>query len=367
VESPQRRGRPPVVAAGEPHDRWEQDAADEGGVDEDGDCHADAEHLQEDDLPGRVDGEGEREDRGGGRDERGAALESDGDGGAVVAGAVVFLLDAREHEHLVVHGEPVGDAEHEDGDARFERSLRREAEQAREVPVLEYPDERTEHDRQRQCVEDGGFERRDDAAGHDEEDHDGHQHDEREDEREPVEERVAEVGEVGGVAADGDGEGRVDGADVGDEPVGVLAHGVDGGDGREPRVGGARRGEAVGVGGGDEAAVGEASGGGVDLGDAGERGERGGVVGEVGGVGRGGEDLEGVGLLGVEPGGDPIGDDAAVGGLGEGAFVGDAESGAEGRGGEEQDEGEGGGGPRGGGGGAARRGGGGGGGGGGAP
>ena len=66
-------------------------------------------------TPLRAEGEErDREHAGGGGDDPAGALEPDGDRLGVVAGAVVLLLDAGEQEHLVVHRQPEGDAEHED-------------------------------------------------------------------------------------------------------------------------------------------------------------------------------------------------------------------------------------------------------------
>ena len=42
-------------------------------------------------------------------------VEARRDGVGVVTGEVVVLLDAAEEEHLVVHRQAEGDAEHEDG------------------------------------------------------------------------------------------------------------------------------------------------------------------------------------------------------------------------------------------------------------
>ena len=55
---------------------------------------------------------GDEQRRGG--DDPAGALEADGHRQLVVAGAVVLLLDAGQEEHLVVHRQPEGDAEHED-------------------------------------------------------------------------------------------------------------------------------------------------------------------------------------------------------------------------------------------------------------
>ena len=53
-------------------------------------------------------------------------LEADGDGMFVVVRAVVFLLDARQQEDLVVHRQAERDAEHQDRRRRDQRAGRGE-------------------------------------------------------------------------------------------------------------------------------------------------------------------------------------------------------------------------------------------------
>jgi hypothetical protein len=57
----------------------------------------------------------------------------------VVTGAVVLFLDARQQEHLVVHRESEGDAEHEDRCGDVECSGGGEVEQSTAVALLEDP------------------------------------------------------------------------------------------------------------------------------------------------------------------------------------------------------------------------------------
>src|ERR1017187_4589667 len=96
-------GNPPVQPGGEPpvglteqlHDRGDQDHADQGGVDEDGDGQAEAEHVE--DARRVADDEGpEDADHGGGRrgDDPAGGGDPVGYGGARVAAVAPFLLDA---------------------------------------------------------------------------------------------------------------------------------------------------------------------------------------------------------------------------------------------------------------------------------
>src|SRR5690606_4732264 len=104
-------------------------------------------------------------------------------------------------------------------------------------------------------------------------------------------------------------------------------------------------GEAVGVAGRDRFAVHETPRPGIDLGYPGDGRDLGGVGGERDRAGIVHEDLERVALLGGEVRGDLVGHDTAVGLLGQGPLVGDAEADAEQRGGEHQDQRQGGGAP----------------------
>lgn len=80
-----------------------------------------------------------------GTPQRSPVPQAGGDGGAGVAGARVLLGDPGQQEHLVVHGQAVGDAQHEDRDARVDAAGRREPEHGRQVAVLVDPDDDAEH------------------------------------------------------------------------------------------------------------------------------------------------------------------------------------------------------------------------------
>ena len=79
-----------------------------------GQREADAEQLDEAHVAGGEGEEHHRDQQRGGGDDAAGALEADGHRQLVVAGAVVLLLDAGEQEHLVVHRQAEGDAEHQD-------------------------------------------------------------------------------------------------------------------------------------------------------------------------------------------------------------------------------------------------------------
>ena len=119
-------------------------AADERRVHQHREGEADAEQLDEADARRGEGEEHDREQRGGRGDDAAGALEPDGDRLVVVAGAVVLLLDAGQQEHLVVHRQAEGDAEHQDRRGRVEGAGRREVEEPGEVALLEDPHHRPE-------------------------------------------------------------------------------------------------------------------------------------------------------------------------------------------------------------------------------
>jgi len=180
VHGAQRLRQPPIRAPGQLHEDGHQHGPDQRGVDENRERHADPQHFQKDDIPERVRGEREGENARGRRDKRTAFLQSSRDRFFQIPRPVVLLLDPREDEDLVVHRQAVGDAEHENRDARFDGTGGSEPEQAGQVAVLEHPHQRAEHDRQTEHVEHGGLEGDEQAAGHQEQQHERHQEDEHE-------------------------------------------------------------------------------------------------------------------------------------------------------------------------------------------
>src|SRR5215216_2500197 len=151
VVEPAQGGRgPPVPAAHQLHGRRDQQHPDHGGVEQDRDGHAQTHLLDGQQLPG---GEAEEHDHDQGRrrgDDPPGALQAEGDRPVVVAGLVPGLLDPRQQEHLVVHGQAEGEHEdqHRDGDVDHARGV--EAERPREVAFLEHPDQGPEAGPERQ-------------------------------------------------------------------------------------------------------------------------------------------------------------------------------------------------------------------------
>src|SRR5215831_7776644 len=96
----------PVPVAEQCHGGGQQDAADDGGVDEDGGGHADAEHLEGDVQQGGEDGEHGHHDHRGAGDHAGAAGDAAGDGAGGGGAAVPPFADVPEDEHVVVHRQP---------------------------------------------------------------------------------------------------------------------------------------------------------------------------------------------------------------------------------------------------------------------
>src|ERR1700749_1890204 len=238
VQAAQGRGRPPVELAGQAHERGDEQAADYGGVQDDRDAGADAEQLDEADLRGAEGEEGDGQQDGGGGDDAAGAGQAGGHGLDGVRAGVVRLLDAGQQEHLVVHGQPEGDAE----DQQDHRDVGRaggEAEQPGQVPVLEDPHQRAEHRGQRERVEGQGLDGQDDAASGQEQQYERGQGDRQQ--------RPGQAAGDGGQGVDqrggrtphehGAGPGGRDGADVADQLQGGGRLGVAGPG--HPQVGGA--------------------------------------------------------------------------------------------------------------------------------
>src|SRR5215218_7139680 len=128
MQPPHGRRRPPVPAAHELHGRRHQQHPDHGGVEQDRDGHAEAHLLDGQQLPG---GEAEEHDHDQGRgrgDDPPGALQAEGHGPVVVAGLVPGLLDPRQQEHLIVHGQAEGEHEdqHRHGDGDHARGVEAE-------------------------------------------------------------------------------------------------------------------------------------------------------------------------------------------------------------------------------------------------
>jgi len=108
----------------------------------------------------------------------------------------VLLLDPGQQEHLVVHRQPERDAEHQDRDRRVEGSGRGEVEKIGAVAVLEDPHHGAEGGAEAEHVEDDRLDRDEDAAGHQEEQHEGRHGDDAERQRDKSEDRSLGVDEL---------------------------------------------------------------------------------------------------------------------------------------------------------------------------
>ena len=130
-------GEGPVGRADEVHEGGDQQAADDQGVDEDGEAEAEAEFLQDPLAAEQERPEDQDHDAGRGRDDLAALGLAGGDrlvvapggpaakGGQLTVGRVVqvvpFLLDPADQVHLVVHGQPEQHGEQQDRDERVDR------------------------------------------------------------------------------------------------------------------------------------------------------------------------------------------------------------------------------------------------------
>ena len=127
---PSGPGRPPVPATEQAHRRRHEQHANDGRVQQNCKGHPDADALDGDRLGQRERGEhGDHDQRGAG-DHAGRLGQAVGDGRRVVAGPAVRLLDPRQEQHLVVHGQADQDREHDDrvaGDGVAQRLERRAA------------------------------------------------------------------------------------------------------------------------------------------------------------------------------------------------------------------------------------------------
>src|SRR5680860_366717 len=109
-----RSGCPPVRITEQLHRRRDQQRANDGGIDQQRDEHADTDQLHEDQA-GRAEGSDDHcQQQCGAGDDPTGLLYPGRHGERVVAGAVPLLADPGEQEHLVVHRQPEQDREHQD-------------------------------------------------------------------------------------------------------------------------------------------------------------------------------------------------------------------------------------------------------------
>jgi hypothetical protein len=146
-------------------------------------------------------------DRRGGRDDPCGRGQAVGHRGRRVAGAVVLLADAGEHEHLVVHRQSEHDGEEHEGDERVDRPGL-DAEQRVTPSPLEDDDDHAVGGGDREHVHDHGLERDEHRAEHHHEDEERHAEDGGEEQRHAVAEVVGDVDVGGCTAGDVDVESR---------------------------------------------------------------------------------------------------------------------------------------------------------------
>ena len=89
----------------------------------------------------------------------------------------MLFLDARQQEHLVVHREAEGDAEHQDRRGRIDRTGGREMQAAGQMALLEDPHHGPEGGAQTQQVQHHRLHRHQHASGHEEQQGEGDQGD----------------------------------------------------------------------------------------------------------------------------------------------------------------------------------------------
>jgi hypothetical protein len=138
----------------------------------------------------------------------------------------VQLLDPREQEHLVVHREPEREGHDEREHVRLDPAGRHEAQEPRQVPVLEHPHEHAERRRDRQHVREQRLDRDHDRAGHEEQQHEGRGGDDAGGPGQALDERVREVHLARGLTGDEHREVGVEVADLADDTAGDRVAGV---------------------------------------------------------------------------------------------------------------------------------------------
>ncbi len=175
MQPSQRRWRPPVERPEQAHERRQQQGPDQGRVQDQGYRDAAAQQLEQADTGGAQGDEHDGQEGRGSGDDPAGAFQAHRDGRPGIAAQLVFLPDPAEQEYLVVHGQPEGQAEHQQQRADIEVTGWREAQRSRQVPLLEDPDGDTEGRAQRCRAQHQGLGRDDQAAGHQEQGKEGHQ------------------------------------------------------------------------------------------------------------------------------------------------------------------------------------------------
>src|SRR6266516_6068738 len=151
VDPTQRRWCIPTPLAERAHECGDENAAYQGGIDEDRQSGAEPEELDEADVAGPEGEEANGQQRGKcGHDSPGASQPT-GDRVAVGDAGIVQFLDPADDEQFVVHREPEGDAEQQYRHRGVGGSWG-EAEEGREGPVLEDPHHCAEGCTEGECV-----------------------------------------------------------------------------------------------------------------------------------------------------------------------------------------------------------------------
>jgi 3-hydroxymyristoyl/3-hydroxydecanoyl-(acyl carrier protein) dehydratase len=108
VQAAQRRRGPPVPRPRQPHECRHQHSPNQGGIHHDGNRHPEPEQLEEGEPAGHEGEPDDGDEPGGGSDQPAGPRQAGRDGAVVVAGLQPHLADARQQEHLIVHGQPEG-------------------------------------------------------------------------------------------------------------------------------------------------------------------------------------------------------------------------------------------------------------------
>src|SRR6266581_9278467 len=114
VDPTQRRWRVPTPLAERAHEGGDEDAAYQGGVDEDRQSGTEPEELDEADVAGPECEEADGQQRGKGRHDASGASQPAGDRVRVGDTGIVQFFDPADDKQFVVHREPEGDAEQQD-------------------------------------------------------------------------------------------------------------------------------------------------------------------------------------------------------------------------------------------------------------
>src|SRR3954468_6004996 len=200
----QPAGQVPVPVAEQRHRRGQQDAADDGGVDQDGDGEPESHLLEVEEAEGDEAREHADHHRGGAGHGPGGGRDPLPDGLVGAHAAVMELADPREDEDVVVHREPEEDHEQEQRQPFGPPADRGEPEQRLSVAVLEDEHEQAVGGPDREQVEDDRLDRDHDRVEGDQHEQERESEHEGEDQRQPAPQLTGEILRARRVAADVD-------------------------------------------------------------------------------------------------------------------------------------------------------------------